>query len=196
VTLVLASLSATRRAMLAAAGVAHEAVGPRCDEEEIKRSLRAAGISPRDQADALAEAKALSVSRRLPGALVLGGDQTCEDDDGAVYDKPADAADAVGQLRALAGRRHRLHSAAVVARDGVAVWRVIETAALLMRPLGEQFIADYVTAERDDGHHGLYRIEGRGAQLFTEMRGSHYAILGLPLLPLLAWLRVTGRLPE
>lgn len=197
--ILLASTSPTRRAMLEAAGVPFAYEAPRCDEEELKLSLRAERVSPRDQADALAEAKALSVSRLHRGVTVIGSDQMLETPDGgwptAWMDKPTDRADAEAQLRALVGKTHRLHSAAVAVRDGQAVWRQIESVALTVRPLSDGFIRDYLDAEWAEGHHGLYRIEGRGVQLFDHVRGNHFAILGLPLMPLLAWLRAIGELP-
>jgi septum formation protein len=191
---VLASTSATRRAMLEAAGVTFEAVASRVDEKAAKASLRARGLGARDLADALAELKALKVSPGRPGDLVIGSDQTLELDDGAMLDKPGD--DLVGQLRALSGKRHRLHSAAVAVENGQSIWRHVETVALTMRPLSEDFIVDYVAREGAAvaGCVGGYRIEGRGAQLFTRIEGSHFAILGLPLLPLLDWLRVRGKI--
>ncbi len=191
-TLILASTSATRRALLSAAGIAHEAIAPGVDETAAKAAL--ADLGGRALADALAELKAIKISRRHPDALVVGCDQTLERDDGMVFDKPGDAF--ADQLRALAGRTHRLHAAAVVAVDGVAVWRHIETATLTMRALSEAFIADYVAHEGAAvaGCVGGYRIEGRGVQLFDRVEGSHFAILGLPMLPLLGWLRLRGEL--
>lgn len=193
-TLVLASLSQTRRDMLAAAGVSFEAQGAPVDEETAKASLRAQGLGARDLADALAELKARRVSTKRPGDIVLGCDQTLELDDGSMLDKPGDQLAA--QLRVLSGRTHRLHSAAVACQGGIPVWRQIETAKLSVRPLSDAFIADYVAAQGAvvSGCVGGYRIEGRGAQLFDKIEGSHFAILGLPLLPLLDWLRVRGLL--
>jgi septum formation protein len=194
VTLVLASLSATRRDMLTAAGVAFEVQGAPIDEEAAKESLRAEGLGARDLADALAELKARRVSAKRPGAIVLGCDQTLELDDGTMLDKPGNRL--AEQLRTLSGRTHRLHSAVVACENGVGVWRQIETVKLVVRPLGETFIADYVAREGQSvsGCVGGYRIEGCGAQLFSRIDGSHFAILGLPLLPLLDWLRMRGLL--
>lgn len=195
-TLVLASTSATRRAMLTAAGIAHEAVAPGVDEEAAKAALSA--LSPRDLADALAELKAVKLSSRMPGALVLGGDQVLELEDGGTLDKAADREDAAAQLRLLSDKTHKLHSAAVIAQDGRAIWRHVDTAKLTMRPLSEAFIAAYLDREwaETGGAAGVYRIEGPGAQLFTKVEGSHFTILGLPLLPLLYFLRVRGELPS
>ena len=190
--LVLASTSATRRAMLDAAGVPHEAVPAGVDEEAAKAAL--AHLGGRALADALAELKAVKISSRRPGDLVLGCDQTLELDDGTLFDKPGTALAA--QLRQLSGRTHMLHSAVVAAEYGHPVWRHVERAKLTMRVLSEAFIADYVASEATAvaGCVGGYQIEGRGAQLFSRIEGSHFTILGLPLLPLLDWLRVRGDL--
>lgn len=192
--LVLASQSAGRRALLAAAGVPHEAQAAGVDEEAAKESLLAGGIGARDLADALAELKALKLSARRPGDLVLGCDQTLVIDDGGRFDKARDLAELAGQLRQLSGRTHRLHSAMVIAEGGRAVWRHLETVRLTMRPLSDAFIADYLATEGEAllGCVGGYRIEGRGAQLFARIEGSHFAIIGLPLLPLLDYLRTRG----
>ena len=190
--LVLASTSSARREMLTAAGVPFEAVAPRVDEESAKESFRARGLEARDLADALAELKAIRVSASRPGDVVLGCDQTLELDDGTMLDKPGD--DVASQLRILSGRTHRLFSAVVAVENGQPVWRHIDKAVLTIRPLSKSFIQDYVAHEGDavSGCVGSYRIEGLGAQLFTRIDGSHFTILGLPLLPLLDWLRVRG----
>lgn len=192
--LVLASTSTTRRAMLDAAGVPHDAVSAGVDEDAAKAAL--AHLDGRALADALAELKAVKVSARRPGDLVLGCDQTLELDDGTLLDKPGAALAA--QLCQLSGRTHRLHSAVVAAENGQPVWRHVERAKMTMRVLSEAFIADYVADEGVTvaGCVGGYRIEGRGAQLFSRIEGSHFTILGLPLLPLLDWLRVRGDLPS
>ncbi len=194
-TVVLASLSEARRAMLDAAGVPFEVVAARIDEESVRDGLRAQGLQARDLADALAELKARRVSAQRPGDIVLGCDQTLARDDGMMFDKPGDALG--DQLRALAGRTHRLYSAIVACEHGHPVWRHVDVATLTMRPLSDTFIADYVTREGAfaRGCVGGYRIEGPGAQLFSKIEGSHFTILGLPLLPLLDWLRVRGLMP-
>lgn len=188
--LVLASTSTARRAMLDAAGVAHDAVAAGVDEEAAKTAL--GHLDGRALADALAELKAIKVSARRPGDLVLGCDQTLELEDGTLLDKPGSAL--ADQLRRLSGTTHRLHSAVVAAEHGQPVWRHVERAKLTMRPLSDAFIEDYVARERAAvaGCVGGYRIEGLGAQLFARIEGSHFTILGLPLLPLLDWLRVRG----
>lgn len=195
-TLVLASTSASRQAMLRGAGVAFEAIAPNVDEDEIKRAMVAAGARARDVADALAEAKAVKVSRRLPGALVLGSDQILECADGSLLDKPEGRAGAEAHLRRLMGAEHRLVCGAVIAEGGQAVWRVVDTARLHMRPLSDAFIADYLDREGDAvlGSVGAYRIEALGSQLFSRIAGDHFTVMGLPLLPVLDYLRVRGEI--
>ena len=190
--IVLASQSASRRAMLTAAQVPFEAMAPGVDEDAVKDALRADGLDARALADALAELKALKVSRRVPGALVLGCDQTLSLDDGSMIDKAVDREDAARVLRLLSGRVHHLHSAAVVALNGEAIWRHVERVRMTVRPLSEAFIATYLDGDWDALRWcvGCYRIEGPGAQLFSKVEGSQFAIQGLPLLPLLDFLRV------
>jgi len=192
--LVLASRSASRRAMLIAAGVSFEAVSSSVDEEAAKAALRADGLAPRDLADALAELKALRVSHRDPEALVLGSDSIVALEDGSMLDKPADRAEAAAHLRRLSGKRHELISAAVMAVGGGPVWRVVDRAKMHVRPLSDSFIEQYLDLEWPEisGCVGCYRIEGPGAQLFTRIEGSQFTVLGLPLLPVLDYLRVRG----
>lgn len=192
--LVLASQSASRRAMLDAAGVPHSAVAARVDEAAAKDALGAGGIAPRDLADALAELKARKVSAADPAALVLGCDSVVALADGSFLDKPVDRADAAAQLARLSGTRHELWSAAVVAEGGRPVWRHVERATMHVRPLSAGFIDAYLDAEWPAiaGCVGCYRVEGPGVQLFARIDGSHFTILGLPLLALLDYLRVRG----
>jgi len=191
--IVLASTSASRRAMLTAAGVAHEALPAMVDEEAVKASL--GEVAPRDLADALAEMKALKVSQRVPGTLVLGGDSVVAIEDGTLLDKPVDRADAARHLKLLSGKRHDLYSAAVIAENGRAVWRHVDRARLWVRPLSDAFIAEYLDAEWPaiSGCVGCYRVEGPGVQLFSRIEGSHYTILGMPLLNILDYLRTRGQ---
>jgi septum formation protein len=193
VKLFLASQSATRRHMLEAAGVAFETVSAELDEEEAKAGLAGAGFAARDMAEMLAEMKAKSVKAGA-GAMVIGADQTLELEDGTVLSKAVSRGEALDQLRALSGRTHRLHSAAVVAENGERIWGETESVAMTVRPLGEDFLRAYLDAEYEAvrWNVGGYRIEGMGAQLFEAVEGSHFAILGLPLLPLLAFLRSRG----
>ena len=194
--IVLASTSAARRAMLSAACVPFEAVAPGVDEDAVKAGFAARDMTGRDLADALAELKAVAVSARRPGDLVIGCDQTLELDDGTLLDKPGDAL--ADHLRILSGRTHRLYSAVVAAQDGRAVWRHVDRATLTVRRLSDDFIERYVAQEGGaaGGCVGGYRIEGPGIQLFDRIEGSHFTILGLPLLPLLDWLRVRGVMPS
>jgi septum formation protein len=192
--LVLASQSASRRAMLDAARVPYEAVAAQVDEISAKESLLADGISARDLADALAELKALKVSRLVPGALVLGGDSIVALDDGTLLDKPESRDQAAEHLRRMSGRSHDIYSAAVIAEGTRAVWRHVDRARLFVRPLSEAFIEQYLDWEWPAiaGCVGCFRIEGPGVQLFSRTEGSHFTILGMPLLPILDYCRVRG----
>jgi len=192
VTLILASGSAARRRMLEAAGLAFIVEAPRVDEEAAKASLRAGGLKPRDQADALAELKALSVSRRREG-FVIGADQMLAIE-GDVLDKPKDAEEARIHLERLRGKTHELVTAAVVAREGSIIWRHVDTPKLRMRAFSDVFLSDYLERAGTDVLHsvGAYQLEGLGAQLFERVEGDYFSVLGLPLLPLLAFLREHG----
>ncbi len=180
--------------MLAAAGVAHEAVPAHVDEEAVTAGLLAEMASPERVADALAELKAVKISARNPGTLVLGADSVLAMPDGTLLDKPRDRDHAAAQLRNLSGKTHRLVSAAVIAEAGVAVWRAAGSVRLTMRTLSDAFIADYLDAEGNAllGCVGCYRIEGLGAQLFARVEGDQFTVRGLPLLAVLDYLRVRG----
>ena len=182
--------------MLTAAGVAHIAVAPNVDEDAARQAWAGRRLDGRALADALAELKAVKVSSRRPDDLVLGCDQTLERDDGLLLDKPGD--DVAGQLRLLSGRSHILHSAVIAAERGAPVWRAVGRAKLKMRVLSEDFIEDYVSRETElvAACVGGYRIEGLGAQLFERIGGDMFTIVGLPLLPLLGWLRERGVLTK
>jgi len=197
-TLLLASQSSGRAAMLRAAGLDFETSAAHVDEEALTASLQTAGQTPRNIADALAEAKAVKISSRLPGVTVIGADSTLALDDGSMLSKPESPGDAADCLRRMAGTRHRLFSAAVVARDGAPIWRAIGEAKLWVRPLSEAFIADYVAKNWDSIRWtvGCYEIEGAGVQLFDRVEGDPWTIIGMPMLPLLAWLRATGLAPS
>lgn len=184
--------------MLQRAGVTLEAVPAQVDESSIKDSLIAANTKPRDIADALAEAKARKVSRKYPTALVLGCDQIVVTADGKILDKPVSPTDARAHLAQLSDKNHRLISAAVICEAGEPVWRVVDSAQMTMRQLSETFIDQYVANFWDDIRHcvGCYRIEAEGAQLFKSVSGSQFTIIGLPLLPVLDYLRLRGLLPS
>ena len=180
--------------MLANVGVEVEVLSPTVDEASIKESLLRHNMTARDIADALAEAKAVKVSAKYPQALVIGADQTLGLDDGTMLDKPESPDEAIAHLKRMSAKTHKLLSAAVIAERGEPVWRFVATSRLLMRPLSNKFIADYVEQHWNDIRHcvGCYQIEGAGAQLFSHVKGTHYDIMGLPLLPLLSFLRERG----
>jgi septum formation protein len=198
VRVVLASQSASRRAMLAAAAIPFTAVSASVDEESAKAALLAEGLAPRDMADALAELKAVKVSSRDGQALVLGCDSVVVLDDGSMLDKPRSREEAGAHLARMSGKRHDLVSAAVIAEGGRPVWRVVDRAKMHVRTLSDAFIQTYLDQEWPEiaGCVGCYRIEGPGAQLFTRIEGSQFTVLGLPLLQVLDYLRVRGVMPS
>jgi septum formation protein len=187
--LILASGSPTRAKLLSAAGLTFSIERPPVDEEAAKASLRAEGFTARDQADALAELKALAVSRRMRG-MVLGADQILSLD-GAAFDKPKDLAEARAQLLSLRGKTHTLITAAVIAVDGAPIWRRIETPKLTMRDFSDVFLDHYLAQMGEEalGTVGGYKLEEQGAQLFSTVEGDYFSILGLPLLAVLSFLR-------
>ena len=192
-TLILASQSQSRRAMLDAAGVLFRAVPAGLDERALEAGL--AGSAASEVALALAAAKARAVSAAHPGALVLGSDSLVEVG-GRRFDKPASRSDAADHLRFFSGRAMQLYSAAALARDGQVLWRHGDRAVLQVRPLSEGFIEEYLMAEWPAvaGCVGVFRIEGRGVQLFEEIAGSQFTVLGMPLLAVLGALRQHGAL--
>lgn len=194
--IILASGSASRRALLAGAGVDARSLKPNVDEDSAKQAMRGDGISVRDQAMQLAEMKAVKVSRSQPG-LVIGGDQMLNLE-GEAFDKPPNLAEAAEHLRKLSGKAHTLETAIVIAENGVPVWRHLARPKLTVRPVSEAFISAYIEAcgEALLSTVGAYQLEGAGAQLFTRIEGDYFSILGLPLLPLLDYLRVRSILPS
>lgn len=189
--LILASTSSARKQILENAGLNFDVMAPKVDEEALKQALAGENLVPRDLADALAEAKAVKVSARHPTSLVIGADQVLAVDDGISLNKPESPEAACAQLRMLSGKGHRLFSALVVAAAAVPVWRHVGMVRLMVRPLSDAFIEDYVARNWDSIRHcvGCYQIEGEGAQLFTRIEGDYFDIMGMPLLPLLAFLR-------
>jgi septum formation protein len=190
--IVLASNSASRRAMLDAAGVAYRSQPAEVDERLIEAGM--AGAVPATVATALAKAKAESVNGG--GLLVLGSDSLVTVN-GRRFDKPRDRAEAAEHLRAFSGQVMALHSAAAIARDGAVIWSEAAVARLRVRPLSDAFIAQYLAAEWPavTGCVGVFRIEALGVQLFEAIKGDHFTVLGMPLLPVLAALRDLGELP-
>jgi septum formation protein len=186
--LILASQSRARQALLANAGIDFEAVAAEIDERAVQQS---SGLSaPGEIAALLAREKALSVSSRQPGKFVVGADQTLALGK-RLFSKPASRAQAAEQLRALAGRSHELHSAVAVARDRKLLFADVAIARMTMRRLGEAEIDAYLieAGEAVTSSVGAYQLERLGVHLFERIEGDHFTILGLPLLPLLAFLR-------
>jgi septum formation protein len=186
--LVLASQSHARQTLLANAGIAFEAVPADIDERAIQQISGL--VAPGDIAALLAGKKAVAVSLHQPGRFVVGADQTLARGS-RLFSKPAGRGQAAEQLRALAGGSHELHSAVAVARDGKILFEAVSTAEMTMRPLGEAEIGMYLDAagEAVTTSVGAYQLEGLGVHLFERIAGDHFTVLGLPLLPLLAYLR-------
>jgi len=187
--LILASSSPIRGAMLEQAGVTFERLAAQVDEEaEKQRCSDPAGLATK-----LAEAKALAVSRERPGEWVVGSDSVASVD-GRIMSKPVDRDEAGEHLRFFSGKAMRLTSAVALARDAAIEWSHCDTAILRVRPFGESFISTYLDAEWPEVGYcvGVFRLEGRGVQLFDSIEGDYFTILGMPLLPLLAALRERG----
>lgn len=191
----LASASATRRDMLLRAGVPVETVPAMVDEAGMKASAKTHGLKAGELALRLAEMKASRISARQPEALVIGADQVldCADE---WFDKPRDLTEAAAHIRRLRGRSHRLETGVVCMRGGVMIWHHTEAPSLSMRSVSDAFIADYLAREGEAllDSVGAYRLEGLGIQLFDRIEGDFFTILGLPLLPLLGYLRQTGEI--
>lgn len=191
--LILASASRSRADLLRAAGLDFLVEPAAVDEAELKASMSAEQAPASAVAEALAELKARRVSRRHPGALVIGADQML-DCDGRWYDKPTDREQAMAHLRALRDRTHELVTSVCVVRDQTPLWHHTDRARLTMRPFSDTFVTDYLDkiGDRACDSVGAYQLEGLGAQLFGRIEGDYFTILGLPLLPLLVFLREHG----
>ena len=192
-SLVLASASSIRRTMLESAGVCFEVDPAQCDEAAIKRGHVG---DDRALAGALAAAKALETASRLSGKWVIGGDSVVSVN-GRRFDKPTDREEAAAHLRAFSGQTMALTSAVALARNGALDWSHAETALLHVRQFGDEFIHNYLDSEWPEVSYcvGVFRMEGRGVQLFDRVEGDHFTILGLPLLPLLGALRARDLIP-
>ncbi|MFO1161754.1 MAG: Maf family protein [Reyranellaceae bacterium] len=191
--LILASASPSRRLLLAQAGLDFAIEPSGVDEDEVKRSLLGEHARPGDIATTLAEMKAKRVSARHIGALVIGADSTLACN-GRLFDKPPTLAAARQQLAELGGKTHELHSAVVVARNGARIWQAADHGLLTMRPFSDSFLDAYLAraGEAVCTSVGAYQLEGLGAHLFSRIEGDYFTILGLPLLPLLAFLAEHG----
>jgi septum formation protein len=191
IPLILASQSASRRAMLTEAGVPFTARPADVDERGIEAELQ--GAAPEQVALALARAKALAVARSEPEVWVLGSDSLVTVD-GRRFDKPRSRTEAEEHLTFFSGKVMELHSAAALARGGHTYWDHADLARLKVRHLSDAFIAGYLDAEWPAVSHcvGVFRIEALGVQLFEVIEGSHFTVLGLPLLPVLGALRARG----
>ena len=189
--LILASASTARAELLRGAGLAFDTRPSDVDEDELKTAMKAEGAEA--TAGALAELKARHVAKQAPGSLVIGADQLL-DCNGDWFDKARDRGDATNQLRFLRGQDHRLFTSVCVVQDDACLWRFTGAPRLKMRDFSDSFIASYLDSAADEafGCVGAYRLEGLGAQLFDEIEGDYFTILGLPLLPLLEFLRNRG----
>lgn len=191
-SIILASGSASRKSLLENAGVDAKCIKPSVDEDAAKMAFRAEAMSVRDQAMRLAEMKAMKVSLQNEG-LVIGGDQMLALDKEA-FDKPVDLDGARDHLTKLSGKTHTLETAIVACENGRPVWRFLARPRLTMRRLTPEFIDAYVAEVGEPllSTVGAYQLEGLGAQLFTDIEGDYFSILGLPLLPLLDYFRTRG----
>ena len=191
-TLILASTSQIRRQILDGAGVDYEVKPSHVDEASIKASMLQNDVSPRDIADALAEAKAMKISQFNPG-FVIGADQIMVMDK-KIYDKPKNMLDARERLLSMRGKTHYLVGAVVICENGQSVWRHMSKTSLHVRDFSDEFLDEYLSAEGEGvlSSVGAYKFEGRGAQLFSKVEGDFFSILGLSLLPVLDYLRMRG----
>ena len=193
--IILASGSEIRQTLLRNAGVSFEVQLPRVDEDSVKTALLDEGASPRDIADALAEAKARKVSGKHPEALVIGCDQVL-DFDGALLSKPETPEEARAQLAAMRGKRHSLLSAAVLYHRGEPVWRHVGQVRLIMREFSDAYLDAYLARNWESVRWcvGGYKLEEEGVRLFSRIDGDYFNVLGLPLVEILSYLSATGDL--
>jgi septum formation protein len=191
--LILASGSSIRAQLLRQAGLSHEVVAPRVDEDMLRDALLSEGASPRDLADALAEMKALRISEKRPEALVIGCDQVL-DLQGKVLTKPTSRAEAATQLLELRGKRHSLLSAVVICEAGKPIWRHVGQVRLLVRDFSDAWLDGYLDRNWPDISEavGAYKLEKEGVRLFSRVDGDYFTVLGLPLLDLLSYLGLRG----
>ncbi len=194
--LILASASEIRLRLLTAAGLQVQALPARIDETAILASLQAEGASPRDIADTLAEMKARKLADRHPADLIIGCDQVL-DFNNQPWSKPETPAEARSQLGLLRGQTHHLHSAVVLYEGAKPIWRHIGRADLTMHQVSDTYLDDYIDRNWHSIRHavGCYKLEEEGIRLFSDIKGDYFTILGLPLLPLLAYLRTKGVIP-
>lgn len=187
--LILASASVARRRLLSQAGLEHDAIPARIDEEAIRDTLTVEGLSPRDMADSLAEAKARKIAEKAPDAWVIGSDQIL-DFNGRAFGKAESCEEALHQLRDLRGKTHKLHAAVVLFEMGKPVWRHISTAKLTMRVFSDSYLEDYLDRNWENlaGCVGAYKLEEEGVRLFQRIEGDYFTVLGLPLIELLDYL--------
>jgi septum formation protein len=193
ITLVLASASELRRRLLDNAGFAFLCDPPPVDEQQVKSSLHGAQATSTEIAETLAELKAQRVAIRHPGCLVIGADQVL-DCNGILYDKPTDIDRARADLIALRGKTHALVTSVVAVRDGIRLWHYNDQSSLTMRDFSDEFLDTYLDQISEQAFQsvGAYQVEARGVQLFEKIDGDYFSILGLPLLPLVAFLRGQG----
>ena len=195
--IVLASGSAIRAQLLRQAGIEFEVSYPNVNEEVMKTSLLDKGASPRDIADALAELKAMKISSKSTGVLVVGCDQVL-DFEGRLLSKPQNSEQALEQLTAMRGKWHMLLSAAVICRDGEPVWRHVGQVRLRMRDSSDAYLSDYVARNWDSIRHavGAYKLEEEGVRLFSAIDGDYFNVLGLPLMELINFLALQGTIKQ
>lgn len=192
-TLVLASSSPVRQSLLKQVQIPFEVQTAAVDEEMLRQAMDAESVKPRDMADQLAEFKAARVAMKRPEALVMGADQILEFE-GCALGKCSTPQDAVSLLNRLQGKKHMLHSAAVIFEDAKPIWRHVSTVRMQMRGLSPSFVSNYVERNWPDVSYcvGAYKVEDEGARLFSRMDGQFFAILGLPLLEIVSYLSLRG----